>query len=402
MCIYGGGWFSYNKMDSFKSSPPSSRSGDCAISTTSPTTATAATLTSPFTPPQPLHLQASPSSAQPPVPQTSVSHLQQVSSPHPQTNQRHANSSSSSSSSSSTSSLQALQEWDFCSRLESCHPGLRALLNRHDRDTTSALGHLVAVHSEACNCCQNSSDSNEDSCVRNEKIWKSKKSAFVEACKLTGLSFEDFLSRVLSLILSNTMQNVEPVNEADLWIYLRQNSSYVPTTPTAQSDETSSCPQQPSTEVTMPTKPAPSSLVPPHSTIQPESATTTSVTSSAPPIDDEELADIQNYIMNDIVEANNVVATGQQHLAVNEFEADMSDELARLKRKEKHMAPIDCTGVSSAYGLTWHCRRCDRTHTCKSECRHYRGLHQPRHTVDNNPLRSDGLPPELVAKGKTY
>ena len=79
---------------------------------------------------------------------------------------------------------------------------------------------------------------------------------------------------------------------------------------------------------------------------------------------------------------------------------DFGDELARLKRKEKHMAPIDCTGVSSAYGLTWHCRRCDRPHSCKSECRYYRPVHQPRHVVDNSPAAAEGLPQELVVKGR--
>ncbi len=116
-----------------------------------------------------------------------------------------------------------------------------------------------------------------------------------------------------------------------------------------------------------------------------------------PPIDDEELADIQNYIMNDIVRGGEGSSSSNNNMS----NIDSSlDEVSRLRRKEKHMAPIDCTGVSSAYGLTWHCRRCDRPHSCKSECAHYHGMHNPVSVVENNRMAADGLPTQLVIRGK--
>ncbi len=71
------------------------------------------------------------------------------------------------------------------------------------------------------------------------------------------------------------------------------------------------------------------------------------------------------------------------------------DELLRMKRKEKHMAPIDCSGVSAAFNMRWKCKLCDRQHSSKSECDFYRHYHNPRHFVLNNPQTLLQLPNEL-------
>ena len=56
------------------------------------------------------------------------------------------------------------------------------------------------------------------------------------------------------------------------------------------------------------------------------------------------------------------------------------DELAKLKRREKHKAPIDCSGVSQAFGYTWFCKMCNLQHAGKHECLYYRNFHSPKYT----------------------
>ena len=71
------------------------------------------------------------------------------------------------------------------------------------------------------------------------------------------------------------------------------------------------------------------------------------------------------------------------------------DELLRMKRKEKHMAPIDCSGLPGAFNLTWKCRPCNRQHNCKEDCDFYRYYHEPRHVIMNKPENPGELPDEL-------
>ena len=59
------------------------------------------------------------------------------------------------------------------------------------------------------------------------------------------------------------------------------------------------------------------------------------------------------------------------------------------------MPIIDCTGVSSAFGMTWKCKPCDRQHHAKSDCQHYKNFHFPLQTIPNDPSRSHELPIEL-------
>ena len=59
------------------------------------------------------------------------------------------------------------------------------------------------------------------------------------------------------------------------------------------------------------------------------------------------------------------------------------------------MPITDCTGVSSAFGMTWKCKPCDRQHHAKSDCQHYKNFHFPLQTIPNDPSRSHELPIEL-------
>ena len=56
------------------------------------------------------------------------------------------------------------------------------------------------------------------------------------------------------------------------------------------------------------------------------------------------------------------------------------------------MAPIDCTGVSSAAGLRWFCKHCCSVHRDKLECRYYHHYHHPVLTVPNS-NKPTGIPP---------
>ena len=277
----------------------------------------------------------------------------------------------------------------------------RPILEKFGRDIKVTLTHLLTVHNETCGC--------HIDCAPSElnRVWNQKKVAFMELHKLSGLSFDDFLSRILRLLLNSNIRDVEPLQEPDFWLYLRQPFS---------------------------------SVVEP----QPPCSTATKGT-----IDDEELADIQNYILNDIdtsqaphphhphhhqhhhhhnhshthaahqhhpsqhhshhqrfSSSSEVSPTPQSQLlpatsssnASASFESsptDPNDELIRLKRKEKHMAPIDCTGLSGNYGLTWFCKLCECTHNSKSECRSYKPFHQTKFLVPNSPSHLLGLPGEL-------
>lgn len=163
----------------------------------------------------------------------------------------------------SSPSIQAMQDWDLNLKLETANPIFKPLLDKFNRDTKASLSHLLTVHNETCGC--------QTDCGASElnRVWNQKKVAFMEMHKLSGLPFEDFLNRILHLLLSNPIQNVQPLSESDFWLHLRQ--PYPPPPPPPQG--------LPENTVTSP-----------HSIVKSNT------------IDDEELADIQSFIMNDIVE----------------------------------------------------------------------------------------------------
>ena len=309
--------------------------------------------------------------------------------------------------SSSSSSIQVLQDWELCMRLESYNGMFRSILEKFHRDIKACLSHVLIIHNETC-ACQDvvASDVN--------RVWNQKKLAFLELQKQTGLSFDDFLGRVLRLLLNNNLQNVEPLSESDFWQHLRQPYHQSPNQAPASKGGT---------------------------------------------IDDDELADIQSFIMSDIEmgptssapshnrprfggggqQLSNVgagsgggpgggggtsemgpsAATAAATAAAaadadagpsrrgggggsgGTFEEsshayETSDELVRMKRKEKHMAPIDCTGVSAAFGHVWFCKPCGKIHKGKEECAAYKHVHNPKYVIHNSAENPGGMPSEFV------
>ncbi|TRY63880.1 hypothetical protein TCAL_10346 [Tigriopus californicus] len=252
-------------------------------------------------------------------------------------------------------SLQALHEWELSLRLEVLNNAIRPILEKFNRDVRNTLGHLVNVHNETCGCHFNGiSEVN--------RVWNQKKVPFLELQKSSGLSFEDYMSRALRLLMRTRIQDVEPLSEPDFWVIMSQ--CYAPTE-------------------------------------------TTVVSPDKPTIDDEELNDIQNFILNDIVDETQpnqrFAHDGSQsmnggNLGPNYLPGDMSEELVKMKRKEKHMAPIDCTGVSVAFGYTWFCKNCNRTHQTKNDCYYYKFIHHPKHVILNSSTHKQGLPPELMIR----
>ena len=208
----------------------------------------------------------------------------------------------------------------------------------------TSLAHMRTVHNETCGC-----DLVTFNNITNElnKAWQARRSAFIELHKArfpnNAITFDDFLSRILRVGLATNFQNVSPMSEGDFWLHLRGPS-----------------------------------------------------TSS--PIEDE-LADIHNFILEE-TRGSTTTASATPKTACKEEEGYHSsssgasqfevlqssniDELTRLKRKEKHMAPIDCTGVSSAYNLTWYCKPCGSVHTSKNDCATYRPIHDPKFIIDND------------------
>ena len=53
------------------------------------------------------------------------------------------------------------------------------------------------------------------------KVWNQKKVPFMELQKQSGLDFEDYLNRVLRLLLTKSIHDISPVLESDFWKELR-------------------------------------------------------------------------------------------------------------------------------------------------------------------------------------
>jgi hypothetical protein len=269
----------------------------------------------------------------------------------------------------------------------------KPILDKFAGSMKSTLNHLTTVHNETCGC-QIGSTSHEAT----NKVWNQKKVSFMELQKQSGLEFEDYLNRVLGLLLTNSIRDVQPLSESEFWLTLR---------------------------TTYPDNPKP-------------------MTQCNVETMEEDLADINNLIAKDIgaepnqifmsqsttaspnTEYNNMEApadmvsassppsstssTSFNALATSPASSSSSgfatgvlnnvDELLRMKRKEKHMAPIDCTGISAAFGVTWKCKVCDRQHSSKTDCDHYRHLHEPRNFIlnDHHGSSTYGLPPDLQSR----
>ena len=60
------------------------------------------------------------------------------------------------------------------------------------------------------------------------------------------------------------------------------------------------------------------------------------------------------------------------------------------------MAPIDCTGVSAAFGHVWFCKPCGKIHKGKEECAAYKHIHNPKYVIPNAPENPGGMPSEFT------
>ncbi len=308
----------------------------------------------------------------------------------------------------SSNSSASLHEWDLCLRLESINALFKPILDKFERDLKACIGHLLTVHNETCGC-------HIECASEMNKAWNQKKVPFMELHKLSGLPFEDFLGRILRLSLANPIQSIEPLTESEFWLSLRQATTPFGAATAAAAAaaatgaiDVSGAPDGQSQLVHAGSANANGAgngpLKPPSAAVAAAAAATTAT------IDDEELADIQSFILSDIVDEDNDCCIPQAYDVQPKQPPcgpeDFAEELARLKRKEKHMAPVDCTGVPAAFGLTWFCKWCERAHNAREDCSRYRPLHQPRFEVPNGGGGGgdSSLPPEfcLRADGVYY
>ena len=91
-------------------------------------------------------------------------------------------------------------------------PMFRQAVNKFKGDIKNTLSHFTSVHNETCGC-QIGHGSHEAA----NRVWNQKKVHFLELQKQSGLHFEDFLNRSLRLLMTNSVQNVQPMSEAEFW-----------------------------------------------------------------------------------------------------------------------------------------------------------------------------------------
>ena len=106
-----------------------------------------------------------------------------------------------------------VEDWAFSESDDTLKP----ILSRFSGNMKATINHLATIHNETCGC-QMGSTSQE---VVN-KAWNQKKVPFMELQKQSGLDFEDYLNRVLRLLLTNSIRNIPPVSESEFWMTLRQ------------------------------------------------------------------------------------------------------------------------------------------------------------------------------------
>lgn len=380
----------------------------------------------------------------------------------PHSNIKLSSISSSCSSPNSSSIINSIMvdDWEL-------HTLFKQILQRFKGDIKSTFSHLATVHNETCGCQIGLSSHAE---VTN-KVWNQKKVPFMELQKQSGLEFDDYLNRVLRLLVDNNIQNVQPLPESEFWQTLRQTSfcqpkdahgcqqpmehcneetieedladihsliasdigaessqnlflqpnncsSSVASTTVASSSVTSTHPSQDVHQ-------QPSTTEPPNYLNQKISVSDTKTTPSNPIqtklnlVQPPQLIPFVKYgatehktFTDTIEDAKSssqikleaeapVISTSPNSAYYNyEYTDPINgvDELAKLKRREKHKAPIDCSGVSEAFGYTWFCKMCNLQHAGKQECHYYRNFHQPKYILKNTSVHNNtnGLPKELI------
>ena len=376
----------------------------------------------------------------------------------PHSNIKFSSISSSCSSPNSSAAINSIMVDDL-----GLHTMFKQILQKFKGDIKSTFSHLATVHNETCGCQIGLSSHAE---ITN-KVWNQKKVPFMELQKQSGLEFDDYLNRVLRLLVDNDIHNVQPLQEAEFWQTLRQTSF-------CQSKDANGC-QQPIDHCNQET--IEEDLADIHSLIasdigadssqnlflQSNNATTSASSVSSASITPSHAPQIEHPSQQHPVSSvsyqnkqysDNTIKTNTSNIIQTKADSDLKpssviqvkygksssktfseeidnrkqsqvkqetensvisstspnssyynfdyldplngiDELAKLKRREKHKAPIDCSGVSQAFGYTWFCKLCNLQHAGKHECLYYRNFHNPKYVLKNS-LQNDGLPKELM------
>lgn len=354
-----------------------------------------------------------------------------------------------------------LDDWERLILYEQDHTMFKQILHKFKGDIKFTLSHLTTVHNETCGCQIGSSSHAE----MTNKIWNQKKVSFMELQKQSGLDFDDYLNRVLRLLVDNNIQNVQPLPESEFWQTLQQTSFCQPKVSNGCHQPMEHCNQatieedladiqrliandigaessqnfflqQPSNhQSSLPASIAPQTSNPNLQSLhqQQQSPITSTCQFSNHPgeakhnlvnstdarngtIHASSFVPLVKYCPTEQkilpklevikstpqvkleVDAASVVCTSNNPYFNFEYADPLNgiDELARLKRKEKHKAPIDCSGISEAFGYTWFCKMCNLQHSGKHECVFYRNFHHPKYILKNSPFNDRGLPRELI------
>ena len=297
----------------------------------------------------------------------------------------------------------------------------------------------------------------------------------MELQKQSGLDFDDYLNRVLRLLVDNTIQNVQPLPESEFWQTLRQTSFCQPndgnggqqpmehcneetieedladihsliasdigaepsqnffiqpnncsspistTASSAVAANSTQSSQVISHQHSIPAVPATSTYLNPKTCESENNKPRTShqIQQQSSPIHPPpppllplvKYGSAEQKAFSEKLERHQNGKTSNTRLDIAPLQAtgniscygfDYSDpingvdELAKLKRREKHKAPIDCSGVSENFGHTWFCKMCNIQHAGKHECVYYRNFHHPKYILKNSLHTNNGLPKELI------
>lgn len=279
-----------------------------------------------------------------------------------------------------------MEGWAFS---ESDDDTLKPILDHFSGNLKATMNHLATVHNETCGCQFMDSASQE---VAN-KVWNQKKVPFMELQKQSGLDFEDYLNRVLRLLLTNSIHAISPVLESDFWKTLRtsyptDNAKIVESMESMEEDlddinhliakDIGASVELNQVFLPSATEDLDLDQDPDAKEFLSKVSTTTASSSS-------------NTNSSSSFNNSSPLSSSVAGCLVN----SVADELLRKKRTEKHMAPIDCTGVSSAFGMIWKCKPCDMQHQSKEDCEHYKNYHYPFQSIANNLDHPHELPIEL-------
>ncbi|XP_071746172.1 uncharacterized protein [Lepeophtheirus salmonis] len=206
-------------------------------------------------------------------------------------------------------------------------PIFEILLKKFSSDIPSLLSHLLTMHNESCGCHLSDYDSQKTY----NQIWNQKKLQFMELHKLVSqMDFEEYLNRVLRLLIHADIPGTLPLPEAEFWASLRNR------------------------------------IISGNEEILEEAY--------PPSFVEEELNDIHNYIEKEM--------TSSELTSPSEFRSTSST--STKPKVSRSCVPIDCTGISSSFGISWFCIHCSIFHFSKYDCLHYSYIHKSTSPLDQD------------------